>query len=123
MPDDSPAVTDSDCELCEAARFTHWYHECDICWVADCEMCETPMVVWRAHGTEPPAEHTEHMLAELTLAGERRFGAGVARIDQVMRTIPDHFHAHARDPHWSQRRWTDPCSIYTGVGGERKVRQ
>ena len=35
------------CELCEAARYTHWYHEDDVCWVADCEVCETPMVVWK----------------------------------------------------------------------------
>ena len=26
-------------------------------------------------------------------------------VDAVMRQIPDHFHAHARDPHWWSRRF------------------
>ena len=42
------------CELCGAARMTTWYFEDDVCWVADCEICEVPMVVWREHGTSPP---------------------------------------------------------------------
>ena len=46
----------SDCELCEAARFTPWHHEDDVCWVADCEVCDVPMVVWNWHGAEPPAQ-------------------------------------------------------------------
>ena len=31
----------STCELCEAARFTPWYYEDDVCWVAECEACTT----------------------------------------------------------------------------------
>ena len=42
--------------LREAARITPWYHEDDICWIAECEICEVPMVVWRHHGTEPPGD-------------------------------------------------------------------
>ena len=42
------------CELCEAARITAWHHEDDVCWVADCEICMVPMVVWKQHGPEPP---------------------------------------------------------------------
>ena len=49
------------CELCEAARLTTWYHEDDVCWVADCEICAVPMVVWRTHGTDPPEPDREHM--------------------------------------------------------------
>jgi tryptophan synthase alpha chain len=109
------------CELCEAARFTHWYSEDEVCWVADCEVCETPMVVWRGHGTEPPAEQREHMLAQLTRAAVERFGPEGWKIDGVMRQIPDHFHAHARDPEWQSRRWSSPPSRYTGVGGTRNV--
>ena len=33
------ARPDGQCELCEAARLTTWYHEDDICWVAECEIC------------------------------------------------------------------------------------
>src|SRR4051794_32286004 len=36
-----------DCDLCEAARITPWFHEDDLCWIAECEICATPMVVLR----------------------------------------------------------------------------
>lgn len=85
------------CDLCEAARMTPWFHEDDICWVAECEVCAVPMVVWREHGTDPPPEEREHMLRVLgEVAGAV---IGEYHIDPVMRNIPDHFHAHAR------RRW------------------
>lgn len=115
----SPGTVEG-CELCEAARFTHWYHEDDVCWVADCEACSTPMVVWKQHGTEPSEAEIEHMLARLVEAGVERFGEGEAKVDRVMRQIPDHFHAHVRDSGWMSRRWSDIPTKYSGVGGERQ---
>jgi hypothetical protein len=38
------------------------------------------------------------MVAALTAVADARLGSGTYRIDQVMRRIPDHFHAHARIP-------------------------
>ena len=116
------AAFDPECELCEAARFTHWYYEDDLCWVADCEVCATPMVVWKQHGTEPPPDEVAAMLARLVEAGEQRFGPDGGRVDQVMRQIPDHFHAHYRDADWMSRRWMEPPSRYTGVGTPRETR-
>jgi len=92
------------CELCEAARLTTWYHEDDVCWVADCEICAVPMVVWRVHGTDPPPEARRHMVEELGRVADTVLGAGTWSLDAVMRQIPDHFHAHARDPGWWMRR-------------------
>jgi len=89
------------CDLCEAARFTTWYHEDDLCWVADCEACDVPMVVWRSHGAAPPPADAERMLSELRRVAEQRFGADGFVVDTVMRQVPDHFHAHARPRH----RW------------------
>ena len=94
-----------DCDLCEAARITPWHHEDDVCWVADCEVCDVPMVVWRHHGTEPPAAEVNHMLGHLVRVATDRFGAGGFTVDRNMRQIPDHFHAHARDPDWWSRRF------------------
>ena len=54
-----------DCDLCEAARITHWFHEDDVCWIAECEICATPMVVWRWHGTEPDSADLAHMHGQL----------------------------------------------------------
>jgi hypothetical protein len=85
---------------------TRWYHEDEVCWVADCEICDVPMVVWRHHGPEPPTEAVEHMLARLTEVADGRFGGGAWSLDRVMRQIPDHFHAHARDANWWSRRFS-----------------
>ena len=95
----------SGCELCEAARMSAWYHADEVCWVADCEVCDVPMVVWRRHGAEPPQEEIDHMLAQLRRVALERFGSESFSVDRVMRQIPDHFHAHARDPNWWFRRF------------------
>lgn len=115
-------TTADPCDLCEAARYTHWYHEDDICWIADCEVCSVPMVVWRQHGTEPAAGDVEHMIEMLGRAGDARFGVGGWTIDRTMRQIPDHFHAHCRDPAWFAERMRRPMSRYTGVGSVREER-
>ena len=111
-----------DCELCAADRFTHWYHEDEHGWVADCEACDCPMVVWHEHGTDPGEAVVGHLLARLAEAADARFGEGRWTTDRVMRQIPGHFHAHARDPDWMTRRWTAAVSRYSGVGGERACR-
>jgi hypothetical protein len=94
----------ADCDLCEAARITACYHEDEVCWVADCEACSVPMVVWRRHGTDPSEAELDHMIAELTKAADGVLGQGCWSVDFRMRQIPDHFHAHARDPNWWVRR-------------------
>ena len=63
------------------------------------------MVVWKQHGDSPPERAVEHMLAELARVATERFGEGGFTVDRVMRQIPDHFHAHARDPNWWFRRF------------------
>jgi hypothetical protein len=63
------------------------------------------MVVWKEHGAEPPADDVEHMMAELERVAGERFGHDGFTVDRVMRQIPDHFHAHARDPEWWWRRF------------------
>ncbi|MBJ7261836.1 MAG: hypothetical protein JHD17_07975, partial [Acidimicrobiia bacterium] len=47
---------DPNCELCEEARITEWFYEDDDCWIAMCEICAVPMVVWRNHSNSPPPE-------------------------------------------------------------------
>ncbi len=82
------------CELCRAARITPWYHEDDVCWIAECDICDVPMVVWRFHGTAPPAQHVAHMRARLGEVAATEIGEHY--VDDHMRNIPDHWHAHAR---------------------------
>ena len=111
-----------DCELCEAARFTHWYFEDEICWIADCEACLVPMVVWKTHGAATSESAVTHMLDRLAAAGRDRFGNDPFDIDRDMRTIPDHWHAHARDRNWFASRMARPLSRYTAVGAKRVER-
>ncbi|HEU0166279.1 MAG TPA: hypothetical protein VFS62_00775 [Chloroflexota bacterium] len=82
------------CDLCQAAKITPWYYEDEVCWIAECEICETPMVVWRQHGINPPEDDLKHMHARLEAVAEAYFGD--IWIDDHMRNIPDHYHAHGR---------------------------
>jgi len=89
------APADPDCQLCEAAKITPWYLEDDLCWIAECSICTLPMVVLRAHDRDPGPEVKAALHARL---------AGVVTehfifdhwVDDDMRRIPDHYHAHAR---------------------------
>lgn len=82
------------CELCEAARISPWFHEDELCWIAECEACATPMVVWRSHGVDPPEADRTHMMEHLERVARDVFGAHW--IDPDRRSIPDHWHVHAR---------------------------
>lgn len=83
------------CELCEAARMSEWFFEDEECWIAECESCGVPMVVWREHNPDPPIEIRERLIEKLTDVVSQFFDFEL-RIDDNMRTIPDHYHAHAR---------------------------
>ncbi|MEY4366197.1 MAG: hypothetical protein RLZZ305_1541 [Actinomycetota bacterium] len=84
-----------ECELCEAARMTEWFHEDDEMWIAECEACGVPMVVWRTHDPHPPEDVKARLHARLLEIVDVHWDMDV-RIDDNMRTIPDHYHAHAR---------------------------
>ncbi len=64
---------DASCDLCEAAHISPWHHEDDVCWVADCEVCDVPMVVWKHHGAVPPEADVAHMLGAIDPGGRRAF--------------------------------------------------
>lgn len=75
---------------------TAWHYEDECCWVADCDACRAPMVVWREHGASPPADALDQMIGVLETAAGAIYGEGGFVVDRVMRQIPGHFHAHAR---------------------------
>jgi hypothetical protein len=88
------------CELCAAKQRTPRLHEDDICWIALCEICDVPMVVWKRHSVDPTGEDLAHMGAQLCRVANGFFGSAW-EFDASMRSIPDHFHAHARPlPAW-----------------------
>ena len=83
------------CMLCAAEPLTDRHHEDDDCWVGDCVVCMTPMVVWRTHGL-PDADLETALLAHLERAAAERYGDDGYYLDGERRRIPDHWHAHAR---------------------------
>lgn len=88
----------ADCELCEAARLTEWFYEDELCWIAECEACNVPMVVWRVHDADPPADVKAVLHARLAEVVAEHYD-GEHRVDDHLRTIPTHYHAHARPRH------------------------
>ena len=94
MKPSSDEAVARDCMLCRAERITPWYHEDDVCWIAQCEICAVPMVVWRSHGVHPAPAELDHMLTRLREVARAELGA--FWLDDHMRNIPDHWHAHAR---------------------------
>ena len=83
------------CMLCAAEPLTDRHYEDDDCWVGDCVVCMTPMVVWRTHGL-PDADLETALLAHLQRVAAERYGDGGYHVDGERRRIPDHWHAHAR---------------------------
>ncbi len=92
-----------DCDLCEAAVVTTRYFADDDCWIADCEICLVPMVVWRVHDPAPPDEMRSRLLVALGHVADETLGIGNWSVDDHMRNIPDHYHAHARPPYFARR--------------------
>lgn len=90
------------CELCEATPFTEWFHSDELCWIAECDSCGVAMVVWRRHDPTPSDEIRQALHDRLTAVMEAR-DAGPFWIDDTLRSIPDHYHAHARRRHdWTR---------------------
>ena len=85
----------SSCELCAADRMTTWWFEDDLCGVAECDACGVPMVVWKTHDPAPPADVKAALLDRLRSVADEH-GPRNYWIDDRLRTIPDHYHAHAR---------------------------
>jgi hypothetical protein len=83
------------CDLCEAARITPWFYEDDLCWIAECEICAVPMVVWKRHDRDPSAEVRTQLHERLATVVAEHFDFE-HYVDENMRNIPDHYHAHAR---------------------------
>jgi len=83
------------CLLCSAERLTEWHLEDEDCWIADCTVCMTPMIVWRTHGLPDPDLETA-LLGRLARVAAARYGEEGFWVDPARRRIPDHWHAHAR---------------------------
>ncbi len=93
----------STCDLCEAAPITKRYFDDELCWIADCEICLVPMVVWREHNAAPTSDVKALLHDRLAVVANDVLGEGVWKIDDNMRNIPDHYHAHARPPYFWNR--------------------
>ncbi|MEA2624705.1 MAG: hypothetical protein QOD06_750 [Candidatus Binatota bacterium] len=92
------------CELCQLSRTTHWYAELDRPFpfvVIDCDSCDVPMAVLGEHRRAASDEERQVMTRALAEVADAKFPQGWF-LDDHMRQIPDHYHAHARPypPGW-----------------------
>lgn len=86
-----------DCLLCAAERITEWFYEDEVCWIAECEQCYVPMVVWKIHSPAPPPEVHTVLTSHLAVIVDQYYDFAAGHyIDDNMRSIPSHYHAHAR---------------------------
>ncbi len=74
---------------------TEWFHDDDLCWVAECESCNVPMVVWKKHDPNPPEEVRVELIRVLGVVVEQHYQME-HWVDDRLRSIPHHYHAHAR---------------------------
>ena len=88
-------MSEQACELCDAARVTEWFYEDDECWIAECEACYVPMVVWKRHDPNPSEGERVVMHSRLSEVVVEHYGFEFW-VDGNMRSIPTHYHAHAR---------------------------
>lgn len=86
---------DPHCLLCKAEKVTHWFYDDDECWIAECDQCDTPMVVWHSHGM-PSDEVADRLKGKLESVAVEVYGEKGYWLDPMMRNIPDHFHCHVR---------------------------
>ena len=84
------------CELCEAAALTRRFEEGPDYWIAECEACGVPLVVWRTHDALPPPAIRVALWLRLARVANEELGVGAWRLDDRLRTIGGHYHAHAR---------------------------
>ena len=83
-----------DCLLCQADRVTEWHFEDDECWMTDCMVCMTPMIVLRSHGLPDP-EDEARLLERLERFASERYPDGV--LDRPGTPADSRYwHAHAR---------------------------
>ena len=83
------------CELCDLRRTTAWYLEAERFVIVDCDSCDVPMAVLRAHRQEASADEGAEMRAALARIADAKYPQGWF-FDDHMRQIPDHYHLHAR---------------------------
>jgi len=76
------------CPLCRAERLTKWYHEDDVCWIADClSHPDKKLVVLKRHARVPTVNESEHIMELVSRLFPRKRW-------RYPRSILDHFHLH-----------------------------
>ncbi len=92
------------CDLCVRKETTRWFtRDHPVCVVMECDSCDLPMVVLRAHDMAPSEAVKAVMHAELAVVADAQLGPGAWVVDTVQRTVFDHLHWHARPrPPWAR---------------------
>jgi len=82
----------NDCPLCKREEITRKYCENNKVWVVDCKTCGVPMIVWKEHKPTVTDEEKAYMVKMANILFDMRD----KKIDDRMRSLPDHYHMHIR---------------------------
>lgn len=80
----------AECPLCAREPKAPVHYEDDRIWVTECLTCRVPMGVLKRHTSHPKLEEALHLARKI----EELFPG--RRLDDRMRSIPEHYHMHAR---------------------------
>ena len=78
------------CPLCRFELLTKKYHEDDTVIVVDCKQCHVPMFVLKRHARWPLLAELKHVQNLFDKLFPDKMW------DDEMKSIPDHYHVHAR---------------------------
>ena len=84
----------NNCSLCEAKKLSHWFHEDERVWVAECITCHDRMLVFKKHNINLTKD--DHQYAELIFSHLWPNWQDIYRLDKNQKAIKDHPHFHLR---------------------------
>jgi len=84
------------CPLCKGAHITPWLASKCLFYIPICAGCGCPMAVLRDHGRDPSPAEEQRILQMLSAVADRHFKGQPWVLDRTQRSIPDHWHVHAR---------------------------
>lgn len=83
------------CELCKREKINDVYYEDDVVWITVCKTCQCPLIVIKKHIADPTQSEKHYCINKAMKVCGRMF-RGPVLVDEKMRTIKDHWHAHLR---------------------------
>lgn len=84
------------CRLCKLEEMSFVHRKTAAYTILNCSTCKVPMLVLKEHKRECPQGILQAGVIDLAMIANRYHGPNSWYLDDSMRTIPEHYHIHAR---------------------------